>query len=49
MHWFIDPIKYQYADFSGRATRQQFWMYVLLYVGIGIIGVVTANPVEPVA
>ena len=45
MHWFIDPIKYQYADFSGRATRQQFWMYVLwyvlLYVGIGIIGVVT--------
>lgn len=42
MHWFIDPIKNQYADFSGRATRQEFWMfilwYVLTYVGVSVAG-----------
>ncbi len=32
MHWFLDPIKNQYADFTGRATRQQFWMFTLFYV-----------------
>jgi uncharacterized membrane protein YhaH (DUF805 family) len=37
MHWFIDPIKNQYADFTGRATRQQFWMYVLVYIGVSIV------------
>lgn len=29
MHWFIDPIKNQYADFSGRTGRKAFWMFVL--------------------
>ncbi len=42
IHWFLDPIKYQYTDFTGRATRQQYWMYALwyliLYVGIFIVG-----------
>lgn len=32
MHWFLDPIQHQYADFTGRATRQQFWMFTLFYV-----------------
>lgn len=31
MHWFLDPIKNQYADFTGRTSRQAFWMYVLIY------------------
>jgi uncharacterized membrane protein YhaH (DUF805 family) len=35
MHWFIDPIKNHYADFKGRATRQQFWMFVLWYMILG--------------
>lgn len=43
MHWFIDPIKTQYLDFDGRATRQQYWMYILwyilIYIGIGFVGV----------
>lgn len=30
MHWFIDPIKNQYADFSGRTTRKAYWMFVLV-------------------
>jgi uncharacterized membrane protein YhaH (DUF805 family) len=29
MYWFIDPIKNHYADFSGRASRKQFWMFAL--------------------
>lgn len=28
MHWFTDVIK-QYATFSGRARRKEFWMFVL--------------------
>ncbi len=31
MHWFLDPITNHYADFSGRATRQQYWMFVLVH------------------
>lgn len=27
----------QYADFSGRARRQEFWMYMLFYSIFGII------------
>lgn len=27
--YFIDVIKNHYFDFSGRATRTQFWMFVL--------------------
>jgi len=32
MHWFLDPVLKQYADFKGRATRQEFWMFTLLYM-----------------
>ncbi len=31
MHWFLDPIQKQYADFTGRATRREFWMFYLWY------------------
>ena len=27
--YFIDPIKNHYMDFSGKATRTQFWLFVL--------------------
>jgi len=41
MHWFIDPIKSSYSDFSGRATRQQYWMfvliYLLIYIGLSVV------------
>ncbi len=41
MHWFIDPIKNHYADFSGRATRQEYWMFFLFNILIGIpLGIV---------
>jgi uncharacterized membrane protein YhaH (DUF805 family) len=42
INWFLDPITNHYADFSGRATRQQYWMYILysllLGIALGIFG-----------
>ena len=35
--WFLNPIQNHYADFDGRATRQEFWMYVLFYIGAAIV------------
>ena len=34
MKHFIDAIQYQYGDFSGKATRKQFWMFQLCYVAL---------------
>ncbi|WP_457743696.1 DUF805 domain-containing protein [Sulfurimonas sp.] len=31
MDYFIDAYK-NYANFSGRATRQQYWMFYLIYM-----------------
>lgn len=36
MEYFIDALK-NYAVFSGRATRKQFWMYMLVYTIIAIV------------
>lgn len=37
MHWFIDPIKNQYADFDGRTGRKAFWMFVLVSLLLQIV------------
>ena len=29
MKWFLDPIVHHYADFTGRATRKQYWLFQL--------------------
>ena len=36
MEHFLDAFK-KYADFSGRATRTQYWMFVLFYFIISIV------------
>lgn len=36
MEYFIDAFK-RYADFSGRADRRQYWMFVLIYIIIYVI------------
>lgn len=36
MHWLIDPIKNQYADFDGRTGREAFWMFVLVSLLVSI-------------
>jgi uncharacterized membrane protein YhaH (DUF805 family) len=42
MNWFLDVIKNKYAQFDGRARREEYWMYflfyILIYIGIGIVG-----------
>jgi uncharacterized membrane protein YhaH (DUF805 family) len=32
MHWLIDPIRFHYADFNGRASRREYWMFLLMYM-----------------
>jgi uncharacterized membrane protein YhaH (DUF805 family) len=36
MHWFTDVIK-KYAEFTGRARRKEFWMFVLFSWIISIL------------
>lgn len=35
--WFIDPVKNHYVDFKGRATRKQFWMFMLVSIIISLM------------
>ena len=34
--YFLDTIKYRYAKFDGRASRSEFWYFILFYVLIDI-------------
>lgn len=36
MNWYIKCLK-QYADFSGRARRTEYWMFYLINVVIGAV------------
>ncbi|MFD9395975.1 DUF805 domain-containing protein [Streptomyces sp. NPDC060000] len=36
MHWYVDVLK-KYAVFSGRARRQEYWMFTLINVIISIV------------
>jgi len=36
MHYYIDVLK-KYAEFSGRTTRKEFWMFVLISNIIAIV------------
>lgn len=41
MNWYLDALK-KYAVFTGRSTRQAFWMFtlinLLISIGLGVIG-----------
>ncbi len=37
MHWFKTVLVDNYANFSGRARRQEYWMYVLFWILIVIL------------
>ncbi|PNW27048.1 DUF805 domain-containing protein [Formosa algae] len=34
MNWYLKVIKEHYADFKGRARRQEYWMFVLINTAI---------------
>ncbi|MEM5565528.1 DUF805 domain-containing protein [Psychroserpens sp. AS72] len=39
MYWYLQVIRYNYANFSGRARRKEYWMFVLvqlIIVGLAI-------------
>lgn len=36
MNWYIKVLK-QYADFSGRARRKEYWMFVLFNIIFGLV------------
>ncbi len=36
MNWFVAVLK-KYAEFSGRARRKEYWMFLLIYVLIAIV------------
>jgi len=35
--YFIDVFKYKYADFAGRATRSEYWYFILFYFAITLL------------
>lgn len=39
--WFLSVLKTKYADFEGRAQRQEYWMYtlfvILIFIALGIV------------
>ncbi len=35
--YFIDTLKYRYAQFHGRASRSEFWYFMLFYLLIDIV------------
>jgi len=47
MNWFVAVIK-KYAEFSGRARRKEYWMFVLFYfliaIGIAIVEGLLGSP-----
>ncbi len=36
MNWYLDVLK-KYAEFNGRARRQEFWMFALINFGISVV------------
>ncbi|MER6123590.1 DUF805 domain-containing protein [Streptomyces sp. NPDC001795] len=42
MHWYVDVLK-KYAVFSGRARRQEYWMFFLFNVIISIVLAIIDN------
>ena len=47
MSHFIDAIRDQYSDFSGRATRTQFWMFQLCYVAVYFVAAIVDSLIYP--
>ena len=49
MNWYLDILKNKYAQFEGRAHREEFWMWFLINflisIGIGIVGSIIHLPV----
>ncbi|MGB3546511.1 MAG: DUF805 domain-containing protein [Saprospiraceae bacterium] len=36
MEWFLKVVRDNYANFEGRARRQEYWMFFLVSIGISV-------------
>ncbi|MGV9789742.1 DUF805 domain-containing protein [Streptomyces sp. NPDC004673] len=45
MHWYVDVLK-KYAVFSGRARRQEYWMFTLFNLIISIVLSIVDNALD---
>jgi uncharacterized membrane protein YhaH (DUF805 family) len=43
MEWFVNAVTKKYATFTGRARRQEHWMFVLFYLIIAVVLSVIEN------
>ncbi|MCF6286926.1 MAG: DUF805 domain-containing protein [Candidatus Hydrogenedentes bacterium] len=47
MHWYMDVLK-KYAEFSGRARRQEYWMFflfnIIIMIVLGIVEEIVGSP-----
>lgn len=42
MNWYLKVLK-QYADFSGRARRKEYWMFTLFHLLFAIVAIILDN------
>ena len=43
MGWYMDVIRYNYANFKGRARRREYWMFVLFNIIFAIVALIADN------
>ena len=43
MEWYLKVMQNHYTDFSGRARRKEFWMFMLIYMVIICVAMVLDN------
>mgnify|MGYP001376233442 FL=1 len=43
MEWFLKVVRDNYSNFSGRASRKEYWMFFLFYMIFAIVAMVADN------
>jgi len=43
MEWYLKVVRDNYANFNGRASRQEYWMFFLFNMIFGIVAMVADN------
>jgi|TARA_B100002003_G_scaffold238493_1_gene256782 uncharacterized membrane protein YhaH (DUF805 family) len=43
MKWYLKVVRDNYANFNGRASRQEYWMFILFNMIFSIIAMVADN------
>ena len=43
MEWYLKVMRDNYANFSGRARRKEYWMFTLFYMIVMIIAMILDN------